>query len=127
MNVLAIRTDSSMSHILLYRDAEVACEIKWESGKQLAKDILSEVQKLCASVSIAVQDVAGVICYEGPGSFTGLRIGITVGNALAYANGIPIVGSAGDDWLGDGFDKLKVAHAPSIILPRYGSEPHITL
>lgn len=127
MIILAIRTDSSTTHMLLCRDQVVISEISWESGRQLAKDILSEIQKLCEGASITIQDINGVICFQGPGSFTGLRIGITVGNALAYANNIPIVGSSGDDWHADGIAKLVDSDERAIILPEYGSEPNITL
>ena len=127
MIVLAIRSDSSTTHLLLSRDQTAISEIKWESGRQLAKDILSEIQKLCEGASIKIQDRNGVICFQGPGSFTGLRIGITVGNALAYANNIPIVGSSGDDWHVDGLAKLVDSDKRAIILPEYGSEPNITL
>lgn len=127
MIVLAIRSDTSTTHLLLSREQAVISEIKWESGRQLAKDILSEIQKLCEGVSIRIQDINGVICFQGPGSFTGLRIGITVGNALAYANNIPIVGSSGDDWHVDGLAKLVDSDKRAIILPEYGSEPNITL
>jgi tRNA threonylcarbamoyladenosine biosynthesis protein TsaB len=40
-----------------------------------------------------MHDIEGVVCFKGPGSFTGLRIGLTVGNALAYAQNIPVVAS----------------------------------
>jgi len=62
----------------------------------------------------------------GPGSFTGLRIGMSVANALAYSNTIPIVASSGDNWLASGIDGLLAGKNDKIALPEYGADVHIT-
>lgn len=127
MIILAIRTDSPVTElILLDNDMELARDT-WESGRSLASTILTHVVELCKSRSIVVQDIEGIICYEGPGSFTGLRIGITVGNTLAYSNTIPIVGSTGDNWLLGGLSKLLKGKNKKILTPKYGSEANITM
>ncbi len=64
--------------------------------------------------------------YEGPGSFTGLRIGITVANTLAYSLNIPIAGAEGESWLDDSLANLSGMTEPTVILPKYGSDAHIT-
>lgn len=64
--------------------------------------------------------------YKGPGSFTGLRIGITVFNTLAYANTWPIVGVTGDDWRQLGVKRLENKENDEIVLPEYGGEANIT-
>lgn len=48
-----------------------------------------------ASTLSALHAVDNIVVHTGPGSFTGLRIGVTTANALAYALNIPIVGIAG--------------------------------
>ncbi len=48
------------------------------------------------------EGIEGIVCYEGPGSFTGLRIGLSFGNALAYTRGIPIVGARDSSWIEKG-------------------------
>ncbi len=71
-------------------------------------------------------DVSGIIVFEGPGSFTGLRIGITVANTLAYGQGVPIVGAQGEDWIAKGLAQLAAGHNDTQVLPHYGAEAHIT-
>jgi len=67
------------------------------------------------------------VVYKGPGSFTGLRIGISVANALAYGLNVPIVSTTGKDWQLQGIDRLKKGKNETSAVPDYGSEPHITL
>ena len=71
-------------------------------------------------------NVSSLIVFKGPGSFTGLRIGITVANAIAYAQNIPIVGTTGENWRGDGLKKLSGGKNDKIVMPEYGAEPNIT-
>ncbi len=71
-------------------------------------------------------DLIGIIVFEGPGSFTSLRIGLTVANTIAYAQQIPIVGATGDDWIQIALSKLKIAKLGDYVMPVYGAEANIT-
>ena len=71
-------------------------------------------------------DLEGLLVFRGPGSFTGLRIGITVMNTIAYGQNIPIVGTNGDDWLDDGVSYLQNEENHQVVLPEYGAEARIT-
>ena len=124
---LAIRTDSPTTHLVLLEDGEVLTELHWESGRGLAKDLLRKIVALCDDASVSVESVGAIICYEGPGSFTGLRIGITVGNTIAYANGAPIVGTTGDSWVEQGLQKILKGDNDTLVIPSYGADAHITL
>ncbi len=74
-----------------------------------------------------LKDLQGIICYKGPGSFTGLRIGLTVANALAAGLEIPIVAENGEEWIRSGVDALASGKNDGVALPEYGSPAHITL
>ena len=95
----------------------------WQADRTLAHDLPGEVDKL---VNGNYGQLSGIIVYKGPGSFTGLRIGITVANAIAYGQSLPIVAVAGDNWLADGVNQLKDGADDKIALPEYGAAPHIT-
>ena len=71
-------------------------------------------------------DIQGIVAYEGPGSFTGLRIGLSVANALAASNQVPIVGISGDAWIQNGVARLLTDKGSSVALPQYGAPVHIT-
>ena len=123
--ILALRTDSNISeYYLLDTDGRVKRELKWESGRELADGIHQKIGELLGNSKL--DHLIGLIVFSGPGSFTGLRIGVTVANALAYAHSLPIVGSNGDEWLRQGRDKLTSGGNEYQVLPHYGAEPKIT-
>ncbi len=98
----------------------------WEAGRGLAKGLLGFLEQEISSQSKAWSDVTGLVVYKGPGSFTGLRIGITVFNTLAHANSWPIVGESDDEWQVKGLKRLESGENEEIILPEYGGEANIT-
>ena len=98
----------------------------WEAGRGLAKGLLEFLEKEISFQNKTWGDVSGLVVYKGPGSFTGLRIGITVFNTLAYANSLPIVGTTGDDWRQVGVKRLEAGENDEIVLPEYGGEANIT-
>lgn len=121
---LAIRSDKPEAEVyLLDQQGCVQAQQVWLADRTLARDLPGVVDEL---VGDNYRQLRGVIAFRGPGSFTGLRIGITVANAIAYGCGIPAVGAMGDNWLTDGVAKLSDGGDDRIILPEYGAAPHIT-
>lgn len=98
----------------------------WEAGRGLAKGLLAFLDQEISFQSKTWDDVTGLVVFRGPGSFTGLRIGITVFNSLAYARSLPIVGVVGEDWRTRGLERLEAGENDSIVLPEYGGEANIT-
>jgi len=84
---------------------------------------------------LALKDIElrGIIVAAGPGSFTGLRIGLSVANTLAYVRDIPIVAphdaASIEDLLQRGLSMLKSRGTSfdGAVTPHYGAEPHITV
>ena len=72
------------------------------------------------------EDIGGIVCFEGPGSFTGLRIGISIANSLSYGLNIPVIGSSGEDWISIGFRDISKNKKIAPIVPHYGAPVHIT-
>jgi tRNA threonylcarbamoyladenosine biosynthesis protein TsaB len=99
----------------------------WHADRQLAKTLLSTIHQQLQKQHADWPDITGVVVFEGPGSFTGLRIGITVANTLSYGLDAPIVAAKGDDWLQKGIARLKKGENDKLALPHYGAEAHITL
>lgn len=54
--------------------------------------LLPLIEKILKTNEIGFKDLAGIEVETGPGSFTGLRVGVSVANALGYALGIPVNG-----------------------------------
>ena len=99
----------------------------WQSDRNLAKGLLGYLDKLFGLQSKTWSDITAIGVFEGPGSFTGLRIGLTVLNTIADAQGIPIVGGRGDNWQDEVLGKLKSGKNEKIVLPYYGKGANITV
>lgn len=99
---------------------------EWQADRTLAKGLLAYLQEQLMKNHKTWNDITGIGVYRGPGSFTGLRIGITVLNTLADANKIPIVGAVSEEWQQRALEKLHAGQDEKIVLPFYGSDAHIT-
>ncbi len=126
MYILSIRTDKPDSEIGLYIGLELVECIQWEAHRQLAETIHIKLKQLLESNNLRWEDIEGIICYEGPGSFTGLRIGMSVANSLAMSNAAPIVATNGDDWIAKGTQLLMSDKGQKAVTPEYGQPAHIT-
>lgn len=121
--ILAIKTADMTASLVMLDDAGQEADRKqWESGRQLSNDLLEKIEDLVGEWS----KVTGIIVFKGPGSFTSLRIGITVANTLSDSLGVPIAGTDGEDWIDDGLGILQNGENHQIVLPEYGGEANIT-
>lgn len=119
--IVCLSTATSMCILRVVRDG-IEHAYDWEAGRELASSIHGRMLDAVGDF----HSISGLVVYEGPGSFTGLRIGITVANTLADSLHIPIVGVTGEDWIADGIQRLNVGENDQIVMPEYGSEAHIT-
>jgi tRNA threonylcarbamoyladenosine biosynthesis protein TsaB len=126
MLILTLRSDKPAAEIGLYKDGTQLSYDTWQADRQLSETLHQRLQALLKEHSHSFTDLEGIIVFKGPGSFTGLRIGITVANTLADGFTIPIVGTMDKDWISHGLKLLGEGDNQRIVLPEYGSPPHIT-
>ncbi len=127
MIILSIRSDNPMAEVALYDNGQEKKNIKWEAHRMLAETLHQKIETLLQENDVKWENIKGVVLYAGPGSFTGLRIGFSVGNAIAYANKVQIVAESGDDWQLRGITKLMSGQGDAIALPEYGGPAHTTV
>jgi tRNA threonylcarbamoyladenosine biosynthesis protein TsaB len=123
---LLINTSQPQAEIYLYKGEGKLAEDKWQAHRKLAETIHQRVDKLLSSKELNIKDISGIGIFKGPGSFTGLRIGHSVANALAYGLGVPIVGSLGDNWQADATARLVNGDNDQIVKPEYGAAARVT-
>jgi tRNA threonylcarbamoyladenosine biosynthesis protein TsaB len=126
MLILSIRTDNPEAEIGLYDDTRRMAYVTWTAHRQLAETLHTKIQELMQTQNKTIHDIQAIACYAGPGSFTGLRIGLTVANTLAYALRAPIAAESGDGWLERATERLKTGDSDPLALPEYGADVHIT-
>jgi len=101
-------------------------EKDWEANRELAKGLLGFLQAELESHGKTWHDLTGLGVFQGPGSFTGLRIGMSVLNTMADALSIAIVTEQGEQWQARTTERLRAGENDRIALPFYGAEANIT-
>jgi tRNA threonylcarbamoyladenosine biosynthesis protein TsaB len=123
---LTIRTDKPEAELGLFDGASKLAYSSWHAHRELAETIHSKIKELLESQGRGLEDLQALAVFKGPGSFTGLRIGISVANTLADSLGLPIVSQTGEDWIAQACRRLENQEDERIALPEYGAEPRTT-
>jgi tRNA threonylcarbamoyladenosine biosynthesis protein TsaB len=126
MLTIALRTDKPEAEIGLYDGSKQLAYHNWTAHRQLAETIHLKIKELLEQNHKSWTDIKAVAVYKGPGSFTGLRIGLSVANAIADSLKVPIVGGENEGWLEEALLKLANGNNDKLIVPKYGAPPHIT-
>jgi tRNA threonylcarbamoyladenosine biosynthesis protein TsaB len=124
--ILTLDTSTPLCKMSLLDGGSVKSSKQWQADRRLALELLEQLETFLQENELTFQDLKGLIVFRGPGSFTGLRIGITVMNTLADSLKIPIVGETNDGWQQTGTQRLSSGDIDKVVLPEYGSPPHIT-
>ncbi len=119
MIILALDCALSSCSVSVIKDGELLSEIFEERSRGQAERILPMCQEICQRHSISFDDLEGIAVTRGPGTFTGVRIGLAAAKGLALALHIPIIGvttleavarHSFDVLTGDDMGKIAVAH-----------------
>ncbi len=73
-------------------DGTLVAERRWTSHHRHGEELLQRIDELLAEAGIQRGGLSGVVVGTGPGSFTGLRIGLATAKTIAYSLGLPLVG-----------------------------------
>lgn len=123
--ILLLDTSTSICRLGLVEFGEITWH-EWEANRELAKGLLKYCNDTLTEHEKVWSDIEGIGVFKGPGSFTGLRIGLTVMNTLADSLNVPIVGATGSEWVEDITSALAKGANDRVVLPEYGSDAHIT-
>lgn len=90
--LLALDTATRQAGMALYDGDELRAELLWQAGRHHTERMAPALQQLLALARARMRDVRAVAVSLGPGSFTGLRIGLALGKGIATASGLPLLG-----------------------------------
>ena len=91
MRLLTVDTSTNVFSIALSEDLKVLCEESGDAGPSTSAAIPSLIRSLFRHAGFQPQDLDAFAVTVGPGSFTGVRIGIALVKGLAYAAGKPVI------------------------------------
>ena len=92
---MGIDTSAAVGGVALCRDGETLTELMMGSPLQHAEELLPLVDEALGRCGVKISNVDLVSVNSGPGSFTGLRIGLATAKGMCQASGIPLVGVDG--------------------------------
>lgn len=85
MKLLLIDTSNQPLSVALTDGNDVLAEITNNSKTNHSVQLMPEIERLFKESSMSKNDLDGIVVAEGPGSYTGLRIGVTTAKTLAYS------------------------------------------
>lgn len=92
MKILSIDTSSSICSVAILEDTKIIKEMHNFSEKEHSETLMPMIDELFKTTNLSLDNIGLIVCSVGPGSFTGIRIGIATVKAFADAKNIPVVG-----------------------------------
>lgn len=92
MNVLALDTASDRFGVAVVADSRVLAEASYTMGRRHGELVAVVIAETLDRVGLQPRELDGVAVSLGPGSFTGVRIGLAAAKTLSFATGVPLVG-----------------------------------
>ncbi|GJL68627.1 MAG: tRNA (adenosine(37)-N6)-threonylcarbamoyltransferase complex dimerization subunit type 1 TsaB [Nitrospirales bacterium] len=92
MLFLALESATSHQSVAVFRDEQLLGSLDCESGQPLTPQLIPTIDRLLSSVSLHLSNLEGLVVSIGPGTFTGLRVGLATMTAFRLALQIPLVG-----------------------------------
>lgn len=90
--LVAIDTASELAGVALTEDGALLAEVTWRTRQSHSRELLPALDWLLGRHERTKNDVAGLCVCLGPGSYAGLRVGISTAKALAFALAVPVAG-----------------------------------
>jgi tRNA threonylcarbamoyl adenosine modification protein YeaZ len=88
---IAIDTSTDIASLALIQDAEILAEFTWRCGRNHTVELYPRLDFLLSQSGSDIKSVDCIFVAQGPGSFNGLRVGVSAAKGLAFSLGIPII------------------------------------
>ena len=89
--LLAIDSSTDQAGVALF-DGQRLAELTWTAGRTQTTSLLSEIDHLLRLQGVDLDDIAAIAVANGPGAFSGLRVGFGIAKGLSLARGTPLLG-----------------------------------
>ena len=92
MKILSIDTSSEICSVAILENMKVLKELHTTNEKEHSETLMPMIEELFNSLNLKIEDIELLACTKGPGSFTGIRVGMATIKAFSDAKKIPVVG-----------------------------------
>ena len=89
--ILNIETSNEFCSVCIAKDGNVIAAIREETANNHAKVLTLHIQQLFEQANLTIADMSAIAVNKGPGSYTGLRIGLSVAKGLCYGADLPLI------------------------------------
>ena len=89
---LAIDSSTEIAGLALACKGEVKTELAWYCGRNQSVELMPNLVRMLDRFGMTANSIDAVIVAKGPGSFNGLRVGMSIAKGFAYSLGVPIIG-----------------------------------
>lgn len=128
MLILGINTATQPQSVILWERKSsafrVLSEKKWQGSYDESSTVLPNIISILHDAKKSWHDLGAITVVKGPGSFSSIRIGVTIANTLAYALKIPVYGVKNRFTLKEIHFSMKCG--VELVTPFYEKEPNIT-
>jgi tRNA threonylcarbamoyladenosine biosynthesis protein TsaB len=90
--ILAIDTATQYASLALYHQDGVLAEEIWIAGRNHTVELMPRLSRMLGQANLKVAELTALAVSLGPGSFTGVRIGLSLAKGLALPHKLPVVG-----------------------------------
>lgn len=109
--LLAIDTATRLMSLALHDGTDLLAEQSWRIGNRHTTTLTPALQAMLDACEVTLDDVTALAVSTGPGSFTGLRIGVALAKGLAAVHELPLVGISALDTLAAAQPQYETGHA----------------
>ncbi|MBI2804232.1 MAG: tRNA (adenosine(37)-N6)-threonylcarbamoyltransferase complex dimerization subunit type 1 TsaB [Planctomycetes bacterium] len=127
---LILETSHRIGTVALAVDGAIVAERRLDEARRHARDLVPAIQELLRGQSWSARELDGVVVSSGPGSYTGLRVGLMSAKTLAYATGcallaVPTFEAIREQAPGAGpnVDVIADAQQNHVYVQRFGTNP----
>ncbi len=115
--ILAIDTATRSAGLAVYDGYHVRAEFTWDTSDHHTVELMPRIVEMLNQINVSIDQISGLGVSIGPGSFTGVRVGVAAAKGLALARNIPIVGVRSTDVLAYA---VKWCQPPLVVVVRAG-------
>jgi tRNA threonylcarbamoyladenosine biosynthesis protein TsaB len=88
--LLALDTCTNLASLVVIRENRLAAEITWDVGRRHSQELFARLQELLHLAGATPRDLTAIAVARGPGSFNGVRVGVTAAKVLSFVLHLPV-------------------------------------